>query len=191
MPISTIRAIVKKFKATGTVANLPGRAPMFIFPACTTRRKITEESSIKSPKLPLDMTSMPTKYLEVKPEKSLSCHFTKNISTWCSLNATGTLTGTVFYGQMKLKCSFLGSRHSWWVWHKKKENTKNNLHLSMVEFLVFSSKGFGNLRVHELHEMQYQEMFNLNLAAPARNLKLGRRKYERNGLRFLSILQPH
>ena len=30
----------------------------------------------------------------------------KRISTWCLLNATGTLTGTMFYGQMKLKLSF-------------------------------------------------------------------------------------
>ena len=30
MPISTIRAILKRFKATGTVINLPGRGPMFI-----------------------------------------------------------------------------------------------------------------------------------------------------------------
>ena len=31
-PISTIRAIVKKFKAIGNVTTLPGREPMFIFP---------------------------------------------------------------------------------------------------------------------------------------------------------------
>ena len=39
----------------------------------------------------------------------------------------------------------------------------------------FSSKGPGNLvRVHAImNSMKYQEIFNLNLAAPARKLKLG------------------
>ena len=58
--------------------------------------RITEESHIKSPKLPLDVTSMPTNYLEGMPEKSISSAFTTNVSTWSLLNATGTLTRTVF-----------------------------------------------------------------------------------------------
>ena len=62
-----------------------------------------------SPKLPLDMTSMPTNDLEGMNEKSLSCHFTTNVSAWSSLKATGTLTGTVFYDQLKEKCSFLAT----------------------------------------------------------------------------------
>ena len=48
---------------------------------------------------------MPTNVLEGMPEKSLSDHFTTNV--WSSLNATGTLTGTVFFGQMKQKFCFL------------------------------------------------------------------------------------
>ena len=43
-----------------------------------------------APKLPLNVTSMPTNYLEGMPEKSLSCHFTTHVSAWSSLNATGT-----------------------------------------------------------------------------------------------------
>ena len=42
MAISIIRAILKKFKATGTVTNLPGRGPIFILPPCTVRRIIRE-----------------------------------------------------------------------------------------------------------------------------------------------------
>ena len=38
MAISAVRAILKKFKTTGTVTNLPGRGPMFIFPPRTARR---------------------------------------------------------------------------------------------------------------------------------------------------------
>ena len=47
MPIS--RAILKKFKATGTVTNLPGRGPMFILPPRTARRMIREAK--KSPRI--------------------------------------------------------------------------------------------------------------------------------------------
>ena len=51
MHISTIRAILKKLQATGTVTTLPGREPMFILPSRTVKRmkhfwRITEESSI-------------------------------------------------------------------------------------------------------------------------------------------------
>ena len=56
MPISTVRATLIKFKATGNVTNLPGRGPICIFPPCTVRRmirkaknsnwRITKESGI-------------------------------------------------------------------------------------------------------------------------------------------------
>ena len=42
MPISAVRAILKKFKATRTVTNLPGRGPMFILPPSTAKRMIRE-----------------------------------------------------------------------------------------------------------------------------------------------------
>ena len=90
-----------------------------------------------SPKLPLDVTSMPTNYLEGMPKKYLSCHFTINMSTWSSLNATGTLTGTMLYGQMKLKLSFSATNtQGRFVLKKKIANTKNNLHVSMVDVEV-------------------------------------------------------
>ena len=41
------------------------------------------------------------------PEKSLCCNFITNVSAWTLLNTTGTLTRTMFYGQMKLQLSFL------------------------------------------------------------------------------------
>ena len=94
------------------------------------------------------------------PEKSLSCHFTTNVSTWSSLNATGT------FGV------------------KISAYTENNLIPtvaygggSVILWGCFSSKGPGNLvRVHAImNSMKYQDILNLNLAAPARKLKLGRR----------------
>ena len=39
-------------------------------------------------------------------KKSLYCHVTTSLNAWSLLKATGTLTGTVFYGQMKRKLSF-------------------------------------------------------------------------------------
>ena len=38
IPISTFGAILKKFKANGTVTNLPGRGHMFILSTHTARR---------------------------------------------------------------------------------------------------------------------------------------------------------
>ena len=49
MLISTIREILKKFKATGTVKNVPRRA-MFIFPP----RKRKEKKQKKSPRITVE-----------------------------------------------------------------------------------------------------------------------------------------
>ena len=48
--------------------------------------------------LPSDATSMQTDYL-VMAEKNLPC----DLTTWSLLEAARTLTGTVFYGQIKRK----------------------------------------------------------------------------------------
>ena len=95
MPVSTVGAILKKFKAAGTVPNLPGRGPMFIWAPRTVRKmireakkipkdhcwRITEESSI------LGSSSLPNYirhhlHLGGVPEKSLSCYFTTKASAW-------------------------------------------------------------------------------------------------------------
>lgn len=59
----------------------------------------------KSPNLQLDITSVPTNYLEGLPEESLFLHLTTNVSA-CSLDATGTLIGIRFYGQIRQKYLF-------------------------------------------------------------------------------------
>ena len=56
----------------------------------STVRAILPFGALPTPELPLDVTSMPTNYLEGISEKSLSCHFTTNVSAWSSLNSTGT-----------------------------------------------------------------------------------------------------
>ena len=40
MLISTVRTVLKKFTATGTVTSMPGRGPIFILPPCTGRGMI-------------------------------------------------------------------------------------------------------------------------------------------------------
>ena len=103
-------------------------------------------------------------YLEDMPEKSLSYHFTTNVSVWSSLNATK-------HQHLKL------------VWRKNKNAyAKNNL-LSMVEVEVpwccradFLPKGLGNLLGYMASWTPWntRTLFNLNLTAPARKLKLHR-----------------
>ena len=101
---------------------------------------------------------MPTNDLEsIARTKPFTTHFTTNLSDWSSLNATGTLTGTVFYGLMKLKFRFSATNTQVGFWCKKKNfYTKNNLYsmykyggVSMMLWGCFSSEGPGNLvRVH-------------------------------------------
>ena len=42
IPLTTIRAIIKKFKTTGTVVNLPGRGRKCILPPRTVRQMVRE-----------------------------------------------------------------------------------------------------------------------------------------------------
>ena len=42
LPVTTIRAIIKKFKTTGTVVNLPGRGRKCILPPRTVRQMVRE-----------------------------------------------------------------------------------------------------------------------------------------------------
>ena len=46
MPLSTIKAITKKFRSTGTVANLLSRGQKFIFPTHTVRKMVRQSSRI-------------------------------------------------------------------------------------------------------------------------------------------------
>ena len=105
MPIYTIRAIFKKFKATGTATNLPGRGPMFILPPRT-------EADKRGKKIPKDHFYLQRKvtswghqvskttirrhfhanklFGRHSRKKALSCHPTTNVSAWSSLNATAS-----------------------------------------------------------------------------------------------------
>ena len=49
-PKSTVRAMIKKFRTTGAVANLPGRGHTFIAPSCTVRRMV-KEAKKKTPRI--------------------------------------------------------------------------------------------------------------------------------------------
>ena len=110
------------------------------------------------------------------PQKSLSCHFTTNIRAWNSPNSIGTLTRTVFYGQMKRKFSFLATKVglAWKMEIPKTVCKYGGVGGSVMLLGCFSSKGPGNVvRVHGIIiSMKYQDILNLNLAAPARKLKL-------------------
>ena len=94
------------------------------------------------------------------PKNSLSSHFTRNVSACSLLNATGTLSAIIFYGQMKLNLSFSAM------------NTQGMYGGGSVRFWgCFFSKGPGNLvRINGI--IKYQDIFHLNLAASARKLKL-------------------
>ena len=147
MSISTVRAIFKKFKATGTVTKLSGRRPMFILPPRTVRRMIREAK--KSPRITVGellrkvaswghqvCKTTIRRHLHANKlfgrharKKSLSCHFTTNVSAWSLLNATWTLTGTVFYGQMKQKWSFSATNTQGGFGKRRMPKPKSNLYV--------------------------------------------------------------
>ena len=186
MSISKVRAILKKVKATGTVTNLPGRGPMSILPLCTAsvEAKIRHGSLlenyrekyhlgvIKPPKLPHLHAN------KLFGKKIISCHFR---CAWNLLNATGTLTGTMFYGQMKRKFYFSATKSQGGFGVKtiipipKMTCMKVLWRWRFHDVVGLSSKGPGNLvRVHGImNYMKYQHILTLNLAASARKLKLG------------------
>lgn len=124
LPVSTVRGIIKKFKTTGTVTNKAGRGPKFILPQRTVRRMVREvkKSSLsqncikewhlgvtKSPKQPSDALYMPTSCLGGMQGKSLFSLTLTNVNVWSLLSGTGTSTGIVCFGQMRLRLSFLAT----------------------------------------------------------------------------------
>ena len=122
---------------------------------------------------------MPTNYLEGIPEKSIFCNFTTNVSAWSLLNATGSLSGTVFYGQMKQKFSLVATntRGGFGVKTRRPILKKTCMYICMYlcMYVCMYDGGPENLfRVHGIMDsMKYPDILNMNLAAPARKLKLG------------------
>ena len=122
---STIRATLKKVKATGTVTNMVGRGPMFIFPPRTVRRMIREAK--KYPRITFGKlqrkvasrghhVSKTTIRHHLHSNKLFGRHAIKK--TFLSshhkckhleLSTTGTLSGIMLFGQMKLKFWFLAT----------------------------------------------------------------------------------
>ena len=81
MPISTVRAKLKKFKSTGTVTKL--HEDPCLFCPHVYQGELQRKVASWGHQVSKTTTSMPN-YLEGMPENSFSCHFTKNLSTWSS-----------------------------------------------------------------------------------------------------------
>ena len=114
IPISTARAIFKKFKAT--VTNLPGRGPMFILLPHTAGRMTREAKN--SPKITVGelqrevaswgQVSKTTIRPHLHANKLFGRHARKKpfLSLHHKYKRLELLTGTVFSRQMKLKFTF-------------------------------------------------------------------------------------
>ena len=150
------------------IAHLPGRGPMFILPPRTARRMIRKAEH--SPRIIVGelQRKVPSRGHQVSKTTIRCClhanklfgrhprrkpYLTTNVSAWSSPSTTGTLTGTVFYGQVKWKLSFSATNTQNGFWHKrKKAYNENNLYVSMVEVeilwcceAVFPPKALGTL----------------------------------------------
>ena len=148
-PGVTVRTILKKFNVTGTVTNLPGRWPMYIFPR-------------GNPMIPNDLLENYRGASCGHPHANKlfgrpACHFTTNVSTWSLLNTTGTLNSVLWSDETKFE--LFGNQRSRWVWPKNK--LYGGAGGSVMLWGCFPSKGPGNLvRVHGImNSMKYQKMF--------------------------------
>ena len=119
MPTSTVRAINNKFKTTGAVVNMLGKGGKCVFASthqyqgCSEKQKTSPRITVgylqtmiafwghQLSKTTIRCTSMPTNCLQ---GKLLLNHNHKHLKL---LDATGTLTGTKFYTQMRQNLSFL------------------------------------------------------------------------------------
>ena len=106
-----------------------------------------------------------------------------NVNVWSLLSGTGTSTGIVCFGQMRLRLSFLATNTLSGSGVKQKMSMPKSTFTtvkygggSVMLWGCFSSKGPGNLvRVHGImNALNYQDILNKNLMASARKLKMGR-----------------
>ena len=107
----------------------------FLFHWGRNDREKSHFGPIKSPKLPLDITFMPTNYLEGMPEKKpfLPFHHTHKLLEFIKCYWNFDWNRVLWSDEMEIE--LFGNQHSRWVW-KEKACTENNLCVSMVEVEV-------------------------------------------------------
>ena len=115
IPLTTIRAIIKKFKTTETVVNLPGRGKC-ILPPRTVRQMVREAKG--NPRATVgELQNLVASCSHQVSKSIIRCHLhanrlfgrvarkkqPTNVSAWSLLNGIGTSIGTGCYGQMRRK----------------------------------------------------------------------------------------
>uniref|UniRef100_A0A8K9UWL6 Reverse transcriptase domain-containing protein n=1 Tax=Oncorhynchus mykiss TaxID=8022 RepID=A0A8K9UWL6_ONCMY len=167
MPISTIRAIIKKFKATGDVNNRPGRGRVSILTPRTVRRmvcdhKISKDHSWRIADVSWDLGSESLQNYDhtnklfgrvaIKKAFGVIKQLTQ-APTVCQ-NVTGTFNGTGFNGQMRPTYSFCSHAEKYLIPFVKYGGG------SLMSWCFFSSKGPGQLvRIHGIMDsINYQQM---------------------------------
>ena len=200
MPISTISAIIKKFKATGDVNNRPGKGRVSILTQGTVRRMVRvakKSSSITAGELQTLVGSWGQKVSKTTIRRHPHNH---------KLFGRVTIKKYLLSSNNQLKClrfakryrNFQSDRILWsdetkielfgntperWVWCRQKDSHAEKYLSPTVKYGggslmlwgCFSSKGPGqHLRIHGIMDSKYQQILNPNLTAFARKLKLGR-----------------
>src|SRR4029434_8567228 len=198
-PISTIRAIVKKFKATGDVRNQPGRGPVCKLTRRTVRRmvRVAKESpritAGKLQRLVLGSESLqnyhqtpptsPQVVLEGCQKKASAVNqLQTKAPTVCQMYVRLSMGRVIWSDAPTIKR--FGNKHQRWVWRRQKDSHTEK-HLipnvkyggrSLMLWGCFSSKGPGHLvRIHGIMDsIKYQQILNENLTAPSSKLEMGR-----------------
>src|SRR4029434_7924777 len=200
IPISTIMAMIKKFKATGDVRNQPGRGPVCKLTPCAVRRMVRlakESPRITAGELQRLVESWGQKVSKTTIRHHLYHHklFWRVVRKKPLLSINNKLKRLQFakcYWDFQwdlviwsdeTKIEIFGNKHQRWVWRRQKDSHTEK-HLiptvkygggSLMLWGCFPSKGPAHLVwIHcFMDSIKYQQILNENLIAPARKLKMG------------------
>src|SRR4029434_7243158 len=134
--ISTIMAIIKKFKATGDVKNQPGRGPVCKLTPCPVRRMVRLEK--KSPRITAgEMQRLVESWGQKVSKTTISRHLHHHKLFWrvaskkTLLSINNKLTFAKCYWDFlwdrviwsdETKIEVFGNKHQRWVWCRQKDS---------------------------------------------------------------------
>ena len=202
IPLTTIRAIIKKFKTTGTVVNLPGRGRKCILPPRTVRQMVREAKG--NPRATVgELQNLVASWGHQVSKSTIRRHLHANrlfgrvARKKPLLRATNKRKRLEFAKRHwhfdwnrvlwsdETKIELFGHAHQRWVWRRKKDACAEKNLIPTVKYGggslmlwgCFASTGPGALvKVNGImNSTQYQDILAKNLVASARRLKLGRK----------------
>src|SRR4029434_9675996 len=201
IPISTIMAIIKKFKATEDVNNQPGKGRVCTLTPHTVRRIF--RMAKESPRITAgELQRLFESWGQKVSKTTIRCHLHHHKLFWrvgrkkpllsinnklnplqCAKCKSDFRWDRVIWSDVT-KIKLFGNKHQRWVWRRQKDSHTEKHLIPNVKYGggslmlrgCFSSKGPRHLvRIHGIIDsIKYQQILNENLTALSRKLKMGR-----------------